>query len=118
MPYEVRLTPIRLQTKTKGRVTRNHLPNDSNQTRLAKISPPLHLAGAQSQSCLRDRLQEKMHNIRSLLLLQNCIDRAPHTPTTTLENVRVDHRRPHIRMTQQLLNRPDVVPVLDKMRGK
>ena len=55
---------------------------------------------------LGDRLQESLYNLRSLLLQHKRIDRAPHSPTTTIQNVRVYHRRPHISMTQQLLNRP------------
>jgi hypothetical protein len=34
------------------------------------------------------------------------------------KNMRVDHRRPHVGVTHQLLHRANVIPRLQKMRGK
>ena len=45
------------------------------------------------------------------------VRRAQHAATAgAIQHVRVDHRRRHIRVTEQLLDRPDVVPVLEKVR--
>src|SRR5438067_3711484 len=39
-------------------------------------------------------------------------------PPAPVEHVRVDHRRPHIAVAEELLYRPDVVAVLEQMRGE
>ena len=44
------------------------------------------------------------------------IRRAPHAQPTTIVRMKVAHRRPQIRMTQQLLHRPDVRARLQQMR--
>jgi hypothetical protein len=45
------------------------------------------------------------------------VRRAQHAAAAgAIQHVRVDHRRRHIRVTEQLLDRPDVVPVLEKVR--
>ena len=38
--------------------------------------------------------------------------------TTLIQHVRVDHRGAHVAVSQQFLNRPDVVPGLEQMGGK
>jgi len=43
------------------------------------------------------------------------IRRAPHPQPPPIEHVRIHHRRAHVRMPQQLLHRPDIVPVLQQM---
>lgn len=42
----------------------------------------------------------------------------PHTTTATIEYVRVDHGRPNIRVTKQLLDRPNIVAIGQKMGGE
>jgi hypothetical protein len=37
------------------------------------------------------------------------IERAPHATPALVEHVRIDHRRAHIAMTQELLDRTDIV---------
>src|SRR3989338_5361282 len=46
------------------------------------------------------------------------IRRASHRRRPAIQYVRIDHRRADIAVTEQLLNRADVVPVLEKVRGK
>src|SRR5437867_4183882 len=43
------------------------------------------------------------------------VDGARHTAATALEHVRVDHGRADVAMTEQLLDRPDVVTVLEQV---
>src|SRR6476619_4127087 len=40
----------------------------------------------------------------------------PHPYPIPVQHVRVDHRRTHVRMAEELLNRPDVVAVLQEVR--
>src|ERR1035437_8642899 len=42
----------------------------------------------------------------------------PHPQRTLLRDVRVDHRRSHVPVPQELLNRPNVVSRLEEMRGE
>ena len=46
------------------------------------------------------------------------VDGATHAERTTLEHVRVHHRRADVRVAEQLLHRPDVVPILEQMGRK
>jgi len=46
------------------------------------------------------------------------VERAFHTSATTIENVCVDHRRLHVVVPQQLLNRPDVAASHQQVRGE
>jgi hypothetical protein len=42
------------------------------------------------------------------------VSRAADSPPTLIENVRVDHRGIQVRLPQQFLNRPNVVPFSSK----
>ena len=44
------------------------------------------------------------------------IRRAPNTLSTPVQHMRIDHRRPDIAVTQQLLHRPNIIPILQQMR--
>lgn len=44
------------------------------------------------------------------------IDRAPHTASPAVQHVRVDHRRAHIAVAQQLLDCANVVARLEQVR--
>jgi hypothetical protein len=46
------------------------------------------------------------------------VDRAAHAERTTIEHVRVDHRRADIRVPEQLLHGPNVVSILEQVRRK
>src|SRR5438034_11742707 len=46
------------------------------------------------------------------------IGRAPHPHSRPVQHVRVDHRRAHVAVTEQLLYRADVMPGLEQMRGE
>ena len=46
------------------------------------------------------------------------VDRAAHAERSTIEHVRVDHRRADIRMPEQFLHGSDVVAVLEQVRGE
>src|SRR6266550_4839539 len=46
------------------------------------------------------------------------VRRTPYTQAPAVQDVRVDHDRPHVAMAQQLLHRPDVGPRLEQMRGE
>ena len=46
------------------------------------------------------------------------IERTPHTSPTALQDMGVDHRRADVFVSQQFLHRPNVVTVLQQMRGK
>jgi hypothetical protein len=39
------------------------------------------------------------------------VERAPHPEPAAIQHVRVDHRRADVPVPQQLLDRPDVVPI-------
>src|SRR5437867_7375874 len=43
------------------------------------------------------------------------VDRADHAAAAAIEDVRVDHRRPHVAVTEEFLNRTDIVTVLEQM---
>ena len=42
--------------------------------------------------------------------------RANHPHRPLIQHMRINHRRLHIRMPQQLLNRPNILPRLQQMR--
>jgi len=44
--------------------------------------------------------------------------RTLHGTTTSVQNVRVDHRRGNVFVAEQLLNRPDVGAIVEKVRGE
>jgi hypothetical protein len=44
------------------------------------------------------------------------VERAPHAASTLIEHVGVDHRRAHVAMPQELLDRPDVVSRFEQVR--
>ena len=46
------------------------------------------------------------------------VRRALHTPAASIQNMGVDHRRPHVAVPQQFLHRADVVAGFQKMRGE
>jgi hypothetical protein len=46
------------------------------------------------------------------------VRRAPHAKSTPIQHVGVDHRRTDIRMSEQFLNRSNVVSILEQMRCK
>jgi hypothetical protein len=47
------------------------------------------------------------------------VSRALHTFASRLiQNMSIDHRGTHILVTKQLLHRPDIVTISQKMRGK
>ncbi len=52
------------------------------------------------------------------LMTSEPVDRAAHAEWATIEHMRVHHRRADVRVAKQLLHRPDVVPVLQKVGGK
>jgi hypothetical protein len=37
------------------------------------------------------------------------VERAPHATPALVEHVRIDHRRAHVAMTEELLDRSDIV---------
>lgn len=43
---------------------------------------------------------------------------SPDGETSAVEDVGVDHRRPHVVVTQELLNGADVIANLQQVRGK
>ena len=49
-------------------------------------------------------------------LRSKAIDRAAHAKRATIEHVRVHHRRTDVRVAEQLLHGPDVVPILEQVR--
>ena len=44
------------------------------------------------------------------------VDRAAHAERTTIEHMRVHHRRADVRVPEQLLRGPNVVPILEQVR--
>src|SRR6476659_5616012 len=44
------------------------------------------------------------------------VRRTPHPPPSSIQHVRVDHRRAHTLVAEQFLHRADVVAVLEEMR--
>jgi hypothetical protein len=46
------------------------------------------------------------------------VERTPHATTAGALQVRVDHSRLDVRVTQELLDRPDVISILEKVRGE
>ena len=64
-----------------------------------------------------DRTRPRVY-VRGLHILQNleqAIRRTPHAQRPTIEDVSINHRRADVRMAQQLLQRPNVVPVLQQV---
>ena len=43
------------------------------------------------------------------------IERTPHAALALVQNVTIGHRRTHIPMPEQLLDRPDVVPAFEQV---
>ena len=58
-----------------------------------------------------------MQPVRRATLLQ-AIERAFHSARALVRHVRVDHRRLDARVAEQLLDRADVVAVLEEVRRK
>lgn len=46
------------------------------------------------------------------------VQRTPHATAAPIQHMRVDHRRTHIPVAKQLLDRPDVIAGLEQMRRK
>ena len=46
------------------------------------------------------------------------IERAPYSSPALVEHMRVNHGRRHVAMTEQFLDRPNVVPAFQEMRGE
>src|SRR3954447_3693375 len=46
------------------------------------------------------------------------VRRPPDPAPATIQHVRVDHRRAHVLVAEELLHRADVVAVLEKVRGE
>jgi len=44
------------------------------------------------------------------------IERREHAAGAAVQHVRVDHRRVHVRVAEQLLDRADVLPALQQVR--
>ena len=51
-------------------------------------------------------------------LMLRSVQRTLHSSAASIENVGINHCRPHVLMAQQFLHRPDVVTIFKKMRGK
>ena len=68
------------------------------------IPDRVRLRATQSNTCFEGRK-----------FLLGEVQGAPHTFSSTIEDVRVDHRRSDVPVPQQLLYRPNVVPFLKKM---
>ena len=51
-------------------------------------------------------------------IVREPIQRRPDACGPAVQHVRVDHRRPDVAMSQELLDCPDVVAVLEEMRGE
>ena len=58
------------------------------------------------------RLQGALWFLRPLHFVLKCIERATDAATTFVQNVRVNHRRPHIGVAQELLDRAEVIAIL------
>ena len=65
-----------------------------------------------SVMCERSRVTAKR------FACSQAISRTSHSQCTPIEDVRVDHRRADVRMAEELLDRANVVPVFEQMRGK
>ena len=51
-------------------------------------------------------------------VLSNRVERTAHATAAAIEDVRVDHRRLHVGVTEQFLHRADVVARLQEVRCK
>ena len=49
---------------------------------------------------------------------RQAVGRAPHAERPSVEHVRIDHRRAHVLVAKQLLDRADVIAVLQQMCRK
>src|SRR2546423_15626994 len=43
---------------------------------------------------------------------------APHALSSTIQYMRIDHRRPHVGVAEELLHRPDIGPGFEQVRRK
>jgi hypothetical protein len=58
----------------------------------------LMLDGFESHSCWMLGCEQRCIMLRTLRFCLTSIEGTPNSPTTTLQYVRIDHRRPHIRV--------------------
>ena len=47
-----------------------------------------------------------------------CVNWTPDAFAATVQDVSINHRRRHVFMAQQFLNRADVIAILQKVRGE
>ena len=55
---------------------------------------------------------------RTLHLQSEAISRAVDSPTASVQDMGVDHRRAHVLVAQQLLDGPTIIPVLQQVGRK
>jgi hypothetical protein len=56
--------------------------------------------------------------LRRILRSLQIVERAIHASTALVQHVRVNHRRAHVFMPQQFLDRADIVAVFQQVRGE
>ena len=62
------------------------------------------------------RRRPRIRYLRSCV--ERPVDRAAHSGWSTVQDVGVDHRRTDIAMAEQVLDGPDVVTILEQVRGE
>jgi len=113
--------PISQRDQPKTSCVTRELPH----LRPAPVTPPerggvvAHTAASNQIDRAADRCDARIQGLGLLPEDSNQIDRAAdRCDAGPVHDVRVDHGRRDIRMTQQLLDRADVVAGLEQMRGK
>ena len=53
-----------------------------------------------------------------LLFAASRVQRATHSPSPAVEHMRVDHRRPHVFMSQKFLHGADIVTIFEQVSRK
>ena len=90
----------------------------------ASVEPIPRPATHLSRNAIRHSARVMQHNLQAntgCVRLQDSdsltsVQRTPHSSPAPIQSMRVDHRRLHALVAHQLLNGPDVVPVLQQVR--
>ena len=86
--------------------------------KIGRCVPIIHLflalveVSTQVSDFIRFRIKSVPHNH------SECIRRTSYSLSTSVKDVSIDHRRLHVLVAEQFLNRADVVPLLKQMRGE
>jgi hypothetical protein len=97
------------------------LPTSSKRTSVSWSQQILILFWSQSNLAIQllgEFNNDYMDRYKILLILSKRICRTAHTGRPAVEGMGVNHRRLHVFMPEEFLDRANVISILQKMRGK